>query len=61
MRSCPRAPRGWRLGGVPVKRPAPLEGFRTCGTQSNVWNTNYHDTPHFPLRFWIDPITVYEH
>ncbi|CAO3411223.1 hypothetical protein [Azospirillum largimobile] len=47
---------------LPMKRPVAGEGFTTrpCKASPNVWYTNCHDTPHFPLRIWIDPISLSE-
>ncbi|MBY6265318.1 hypothetical protein EI613_25845 [Azospirillum sp. 412522] len=44
--------------GVPVKRGVSLESFRPHRAPSNIRHANCRDPPHFPLRFWIDPITV---
>ncbi|NUB04018.1 hypothetical protein GBZ48_32930 [Azospirillum melinis] len=41
-----------------MKHGVPPEGFRTRRVPSNIWYANCHDPPHFPLRFWIDPISV---
>ena len=45
---------------LPMKRPVAMEGFAGAPFKhtSNVWCTNCHDSPHFPLRIWIDPINL---
>ncbi|MBF5096213.1 hypothetical protein F1643_19425 [Azospirillum sp. INR13] len=43
-----------------MKRPVAMEGFASAPSEQppNIWYTNCPDSPHFPLRIWIDPISL---